>query len=136
MKIRIATASDEMQAIATLTLAFSTDPMARWSLPDAARHLAVFPSLAKAFGASAFEGKTAYIADDFAGVALWLPPGVEPDGESLISLLVENADHDIQDDMPQIFEQMQKFHPTTLVLAVDRCRPSVSGYRGGFCIDD
>lgn len=40
------------------------------------------------------------------------PPGVEPDEESLMRLLDENAPHDIKDDMPGIFEQMEKFHPT------------------------
>lgn len=112
MTIRIATASDESKSIDTLTLAFCTDPMVRWSLPDPAKYLTVFPSLARAFGGSAFGRGTAYVADDFAGSALWLPPGIESDEKSLISLLEENSPHDIKDDMPKIFEEMQQYHPT------------------------
>ena len=112
MTIKIAITSDEAQALGTLTLAFSTDPMVRWSLPDPAKYLAVFPSMARAFGGSAFERGTSYVADGFAGTALWLPPGIEPDEKSLMRLLDENAPYDIKDDMPGIFEQMEKFHPT------------------------
>lgn len=111
MTIRIGTPSDESPVIATMTLAFSTDPMARWSLPDAATFLAAFPLMTKAFGGSAFTGGTSFIAGDYAGAALWLPPGVGPDDESLVRILEENALDDIKEDMPKIFEQMEKFHP-------------------------
>jgi ribosomal protein S18 acetylase RimI-like enzyme len=112
MTIKTGTPSDEAHAIATLTLAFSTDPMARWSLPDAVKFLVAFPLLTKAFGGNSFEGGTSFIADEYAGAALWLPPGVGPNEESLVRILVENASDDIKDDMPKIFEQMEKFHPT------------------------
>jgi GNAT superfamily N-acetyltransferase len=112
MTIKIALPSEEAGAIDALTLAFSTDPMARWSLTDPQKYLAAFPSIARAFGGSAFARGTSYIADGFTGTALWLPPGVEPDEETLLRVLNENAGDDIKDDMPRIFEQMQKFHPT------------------------
>lgn len=110
--IKTGLASDEAGTFGVLTLAFSTDPMARWSLPDPAKYLATFPSLARAFGRGAFEKGTAYIADGFFGAALWLPPGVESDGESLIRLLDENGSDDIKEDMSVVFEQMEEFHPT------------------------
>lgn len=112
MTVKIAQASDESGAIEALTLAFSADPMTRWSLPDPAKYLAAFPSIARAFGGSAFQKGTAYIADGFAGVALWLPPGVGSDEESLMRLFDENVGDDVKEDLPGIFEQMQKFHPT------------------------
>lgn len=112
MTIKIALPSEEAGAIDALILAFSTDPMARWSLPDARKYLAAFPSIARAFGGSAFARGTSYIADGFTGTALWLPPGVGPDEETLLRVLNENAGDDIKEDMPRIFEQMQKFHPT------------------------
>ena len=112
MTIKIALPSDEAGAIDALILAFSTDPMARWSLPDPPRYLAAFPSIARAFGGNAFARGTSYIADGFTGTALWLPPGVGPDEETLLRILNENAGNDIKEDMPKIFEQMQKFHPT------------------------
>ena len=110
--IKTALASDEASIFSILTLAFSTDPMARWSLPDPAKYLATFPSLAKAFGGNTFGRNTAYIADGFVGAALWLPPGGKSDEESLTKLFDENVDDDIKEHMTGIFEQMEKFHPT------------------------
>jgi len=112
MIIKTALAPDEAGAIGALTLAFSVDPMARWSLPDPSKYLAVFSSIAKAFGGSAFEKGTAYLANGFTGAALWLPPGERSDEESLKRLFDENTDDDIKEDMQEIFEQMEKFHPT------------------------
>jgi ribosomal protein S18 acetylase RimI-like enzyme len=65
----------------------------------------------KAFGGSAFEKGTAYVAKGFTGAALWLPPGSTSDEESLASIFNENTDEDIKEDMNGIFEQMEKFHP-------------------------
>jgi GNAT superfamily N-acetyltransferase len=112
MTIKIALPSDEGGAIDALILAFGTDPMTRWSLPDPRKYLGAFPSMARAFGGSSFARGTSYIADGFTGTALWLPPGVGPDEESLLRILKENAGDDTKDDMPRIFEQMQKFRPT------------------------
>lgn len=112
MIIKTALAPDQAGAIGVLTLAFGVDPMARWSLPDPAKYLAAFSSIAKAFGGSAFEKGTAYIANGSTGAALWLPPGAKSDEESLKRLFDENTDDDIKADMQVIFEQMEKFHPT------------------------
>jgi predicted GNAT family N-acyltransferase len=112
MTIKTALAPDQTGAIGVLTLAFSVDPMARWSLPDPATYLAVFSSITKAFGGSAFDKGTAYIANGFTGAALWLPPGAKSDEESLKRLFDENTNDDIKEDMQRIFEQMEKYHPT------------------------
>jgi GNAT superfamily N-acetyltransferase len=111
MTIRTAFPLDQAGAIGVLTLAFSTDPMARWSLPDPAKYLAIFSLIAKAFGGSAFEKGTAYIAHSFTGAALWLPPGAKSDEETLKRLFEENTGEDIKEDMKEIFEKMGKFHP-------------------------
>lgn len=66
--IRTVTAPDEAGAIAVLALAFSTDPVARWAWPDAHTYLTNF---------AAFAQGTAHVLGDFAGAALWLPPGTE-----------------------------------------------------------
>ena len=112
MTIKPALVSEQAGVIGVLTLAFSVDPMARWSLPEPAKYLATFPSITKAFGGSAFGKGTAYIADGFTGAALWLPPGIESDEASLKRLFDENTNDDIKEDMQRIFEEMKKFHPT------------------------
>lgn len=111
MMIKTGLVQDEARTVGVLTLAFGVDPMARWSLPDPAKFLAIFSSITKAFGGAAFGKGTAYIANDFSGAALWLPPGVGSDEESLKRLFDENTDEDIKNDMQVIFEQMEKFHP-------------------------
>ena len=63
-------------AIATLVLAFSTDPVARWMYDDPHQYLRHIPRLFKALGTAAFESGAAHRTGDGFGVALWLPPGV------------------------------------------------------------
>jgi len=65
----IATADIE-RAVAVLTLAFSTDPVARWIYPEPAQYLARFPILVRAFGGGAFAEGTARHVEDYAGTAL------------------------------------------------------------------
>lgn len=103
---------DEGSLIGILTLAFSTDPMARWSQPDPAKYLENFPALVKAFGGNAFANGSAYFADGYAGAALWLPPGVHPDEETMIGLVESTAPDAIKTDLFGVFEQMGKYHPT------------------------
>src|SRR5690606_27047460 len=64
-------------ATAVITLAFSTDPVARWTYPDPDQYLEHFPAFVRAFAGKAFASGTAYLAPDAAGAALWLGPGVE-----------------------------------------------------------
>jgi ribosomal protein S18 acetylase RimI-like enzyme len=45
------------------------------------------------------------------GAALWLPPGVAPDGERLVALINEHAPASIRPDTESVFEQMDRFHP-------------------------
>ena len=108
----VSPAADEDRAIATLTMAFSRDPVARWFLPDAARYLTYWPRVLQAFGGPAFAQGTADAIDDCGGVALWLPPGVAPDEETLGALTVEAVPTDDQDEVFGFMEQMGEFHPT------------------------
>lgn len=69
------------------------------------------PLAARAFGGKAFALGSAYEIDRFAGVALWLPPGVPPDEEALTSLIDRTAPAAIHQDAAKVFEQMADFHP-------------------------
>ena len=115
MPIVVRSASpDEASAVsAVILLAFATDPMARWSLGNAQTYLAVMPDLIRAFGAASYDSGSAYVTDDFGGAALWLPPGVYPDMESLDRLVRTNADPAILSDVDAIFEGMERYHPQT-----------------------
>ncbi|MEQ1763800.1 MAG: GNAT family N-acetyltransferase [Pyrinomonadaceae bacterium] len=98
-------------ATSVITLAFSTDPIARWTYPDPDQYLQFFPQFIRAFAGKSFEKGTAYLAPDFAGAALWLKPGVESNEDALLGLIWESTSSDVQKDLFPMFEQMAAFHP-------------------------
>jgi ribosomal protein S18 acetylase RimI-like enzyme len=111
-QVRIATRADEAAVVDVITLGFSTDPMARWSFPDPRTYLAQMPALARASGGKAFDKGSAYYVEGYAGAALWLPPGIEPDSDRLGAIMEANAPAHVKADANSVFEKMAAFHPT------------------------
>ncbi|MBT2324647.1 GNAT family N-acetyltransferase [Variovorax paradoxus] len=107
---RIAAADADI-AISTVVLAFAMDPAARWSWPRPEDFLRNMPLLARAFGGKSFGLGCAHQTGNFAGVALWLPPGVASDEEALGSLIERTAAPAILPDAARVFEKMAGFHP-------------------------
>jgi hypothetical protein len=75
------------RAIGTLVLAFTADPFVRWIYPEASQYLSRFPEALQAFGGVAFGQGGVRRLGDFAAVALWLPPGIEPGGDATMGLV-------------------------------------------------
>ncbi|MBT1696059.1 GNAT family N-acetyltransferase [Fulvivirgaceae bacterium PWU4] len=98
-------------AYATIVLAFTSDPAARWSWPRADDYLRNMPLLARAFSWKSFGLGTAFGMDGLAGAALWLPPGASSDEESLASLFECTTPASIHQDFAGVFEKMANFHP-------------------------
>ncbi len=111
-KVEIALAGHYDQAIQTITLGFLADPMGRWVWPDAETYLEAMPEFAAAFSGKAFEHGSAYVANGGKAAALWLPPGVEPDGEAIDELFETSVAPEIADDLASVFAQMEHHHPT------------------------
>ena len=109
--IRIATEDDRGMVIDTMTLGFSSDPFVRWMLPGAQTYLAVCPGMTEAFGGGAIGAGSAYIADEGKAAALWMPPGVESDGDAIGELLGANVAEEIKGDAMAMFEEMGAYHP-------------------------
>ncbi len=109
--VRTAGPADERAMIATLALAFGSDPAARWVYSDPQEYLAHFPVFARVFGGRAFGHGSAYTVDGYAGAALWLPPGVQPDEEELWDLLGRTVPERIREDAFGVFEQMGNYRP-------------------------
>ena len=109
--VRAATTEEQAEVEGVVVLAFSTDPMARWSLRRAERYLAVMPELVRAFGGRAFTAGTAHVVEGYGGAALWLPPGVEADVERLGAIMQEHAEPSILPDAMRVFEEMDRYHP-------------------------
>jgi ribosomal protein S18 acetylase RimI-like enzyme len=109
--IKAATVSDAALSVAAVVLAFSADPATRWTWPDPDQYLRHFPSFVRVFGGNAFTHESAYYVDDYAGAALWLPPGVRPDEDALITMLQSTGSAQVQKDGAAVFEQMGHYHP-------------------------
>jgi ribosomal protein S18 acetylase RimI-like enzyme len=103
---------ERARAYAPLVLAFVTDPAERWLYPEAQEYLTHFPRFLAAFGGRAFDEKTAWQLRDFSAVALWLPPGAEPDGDAIVAVLTDSVAADKHEDLFSVLEQMDAVHPT------------------------
>lgn len=104
--------ADEAKAIATVALAFASDPMMRWSFDDPALYFEVAENFIRAFGGRAFAHGTADVAGNFGAVALWLPPNVEPDVGAMMEIFVKlERTPEEERDGQALFEQMEHFHP-------------------------
>jgi GNAT superfamily N-acetyltransferase len=103
--------ANRQRGIASLTLAFASDPVMRWAWPDAQRYAAYWPRLADAFGGRAFDDGTAYGLEDCLAVALWMRPGVGPDEEAVMDVMRESLDDEVLADVSGLFEQMDELHP-------------------------
>jgi ribosomal protein S18 acetylase RimI-like enzyme len=109
MNSRVKTPTME-HAAAVLTLAFSADPPTRWVFSDPHNYLTYFPAFVNALGGRAFEHDTADSLEGCSAVALWLPPGVEPDEEALIGLIRRAVPESLRGDAFSVFEQMGSSH--------------------------
>jgi ribosomal protein S18 acetylase RimI-like enzyme len=104
--------SEQAEAFGTLVSAFTEDPVERWLYPDFQQYLTHFPEFLAAFGGKAFQEQTVWSLGEFCAVALWLPPGSEPDGEAITAVLTASVDPEQHDDMFSVLEQMDTAHPT------------------------
>lgn len=109
-EVKTATPADADQCVATIVLAFSSDPAARWAFAEPETYFEIFPRFVRAFGGSAFDHGSAHCISGCAA-ALWLPPGVEPDEETMVALIESAVAESEREAMFGVFEQMGAFHP-------------------------
>jgi len=105
------TAPEVDQAVAIMSLAFVSDPAARWTYPDPSTYISYFPRFVRAFGGKAFAHGTAHQVSEFRGAALWLPPGIHPDQEALAAIMQESLAADRLQELSGVFERMGDYHP-------------------------
>jgi ribosomal protein S18 acetylase RimI-like enzyme len=110
-EIRSATPGEMPHAVAAIVAAFLTDPLARFAWPSPHDHLRGMPLATREFAGGSFEHGTAYVSADFCGTALWLPPGVHPNGEALERVFRDTARPEHLDDLLATFEKMEQWHP-------------------------
>jgi ribosomal protein S18 acetylase RimI-like enzyme len=106
-----ASPEDRDRSSAALVAAFVSDPLTRWMFPDAEQYLRVFPQLLHSFGGSAFDLGTAHRTDDFAGAALWIPPGESVDEAALGTLMQDELAPDRLGTVFEFLVQVGAAHP-------------------------
>jgi GNAT superfamily N-acetyltransferase len=102
---------DQTRVIATIVSAFIEDPVERWLWPEQSQYLTHFPTFVAAFGGEAFARQTVWVLGDFAAVAMWLPPDVEPDADTIVAVLSDSLATEKHDDTFSVLEQMDEAHP-------------------------
>jgi GNAT superfamily N-acetyltransferase len=110
--IRVTRVSDEPSIVELIVSAFETDPAARWMYPDVWDYRVHFPEFVRAFGGRAFACGTAHVLQDFAGAALWLPPGTNPDDDGVMAVIANTTPRHIQASLLALFDEMGSYHPT------------------------
>ena len=106
-------ATDRQRGIASLTLAFSSDPVMRWAWPDPGRYLTYWPRFAEGFGGQAFDDGTAFRAQGLPGCRLVdAARSLWPDEETVMGVMGDSLDDQILNDVNGLFEQMEELHPS------------------------
>lgn len=109
--VKIADAGEEDGVFDTIVAAFADDPVVRWSFPDPEIYRSHFPAFARAFAGRALPDGAAYVSEDLAGAALWLPPGTGPDEEAMAAIIMTLKSEAEQAEIFGLMEQMGEYHP-------------------------
>jgi len=111
MEVRIATESDTDGVAETLASAFESDPLWGWAFPERSDLVAWW----KFFAGSALRYPWTFVADDFASVAVWIPPGgVELTAEEEVAMepLLTGLIGSRAKDVVELVEVFDGNHPT------------------------
>jgi ribosomal protein S18 acetylase RimI-like enzyme len=106
--------SDRAGALATLVSAFTGDPVMRWLYPQLQQYLTDFRLLLEAFGGKAFDEGTAWGLGELSAVALWIPPGTEPDADDVVDVFTDTVAPAQHEDLFAVLDQMDASHPKDL----------------------
>lgn len=104
--------ADQKAAIATVASAFAEDPVERWLYQEDRDYERHFPDFVAALGGRAFERMTAWGLKNRAAVALWLPPGVDPDEDAVAAVLSSSVAESKHDELFSVLGQMGEAHPS------------------------
>jgi ribosomal protein S18 acetylase RimI-like enzyme len=110
--VALVASAHSAEAIATLVSAFTEDPVERWMYPELDGYLLHFPRFVAAFGGGSFRARSAWELEGMRAVALWYPPGVEPDGDAISAILSATLAEDKRETTFAVLEQMDARHPT------------------------
>ncbi len=111
LKVRVAASSEQAGVISVLTLAFADDPVCRRLYPDPTQYLTFFPEFVRLYGGRAFDHGSAHFIENHGGAALWIPPDIHPDDESLEQLLDSSVEDAAKPELFDVYAAMKTHHP-------------------------
>lgn len=79
LRIRTGSWDDEEAIGALLSVSFTDDPFVRWILPNSQDFLRDSKKHPGRAYSAAFDAATIFVIGDFAGAAVWIPPGAKAD---------------------------------------------------------
>lgn len=109
--IRSATPGETDGAAAVVLLAFAGDPFVRHWFADPLAYVTHFPRVVEGYAGRAVEHGTAHVVEGFAGAALWLPPGVDPDDEAIAVCLEQGVPEEKHADLFAVADRMSATRP-------------------------
>lgn len=100
-------------ALNTIVAAFAADPLVRWMTPKADTYLSYAAAMFDNFGGASFGAGTAFQTADFAGVALWVPPGFDDEAADAAAaqMLGEMIASSRLEEVAGVIAEMQSYHP-------------------------
>lgn len=114
MSIRRGDWDDEECICALLSVSFTADPFVRWLLPKAQDFLRDSQKHPRRAYSAAFEAGTIFVIGDFAGAAVWLPPGTKTDRSEEIDLAEASTtaeSHAFPPEFPELISRSAAYGP-------------------------
>ena len=109
--VPVATDADVDAAVATLVLAFDSDPFTRWVYDDPRQYLQYGPRLFRAIVLSSLKARGAQRTVDGFGAASWLPPGVSGDDGPIRAIVAESVAADKQAELGAAIHEAERYRP-------------------------
>ena len=111
-KVRTAKQEEKQKVLETATLAFCTDPSSRWLFRHAGDFLKNSPTFFDMYACSeSIKKGNTYVTEGLEGISIWLAPNSSTDEKAIENWVEQNLDHELQDDMTKLFEEIDKYHP-------------------------
>lgn len=114
VEARPATRPELDGAVETLARAFYADPVWSWAFPDPERRLGQHRAVWGLVAAAALEYGSAWLVEDCAAVALWIPPGkpeLRPEDEERLEDMLGELLGDGAARVLETFERFEAAHP-------------------------
>lgn len=113
--VRVGGWEDEEHLGALLSVSFTDDPYVRWLMPNALDLLNNSKKHLRRTYPAAFEARTIFVIGDFAGAAIWLPPGTKADPSEETAQAEPSADSEgpvFPPEFPELIKRSAAYCPS------------------------